>query len=44
MSKELNVIDTLVAESTEVATQPEMITLGDLSLALVGGGQGTVVF
>ena len=38
MSKELNVIDTL---ETEV-TAPELIKLDDLSLTLVGGGQGAV--
>ena len=44
MSKELNVIDTLVTETPEVAVQPEMIKLDDLSLALVGGGSGAVAF
>ena len=44
MSKELNTVDTLVTESTEAAVQPEMIKLDDLSLALVGGGSGGVVF
>jgi hypothetical protein len=44
MSKELNIIDTLVAESAEVAVQPEMIKLDDLSLALVGGGAVGVAF
>jgi len=44
MSKELNVIDAPVIETAEVATQPEMIKLDDLSLALVGGGQAAVMF
>ena len=44
MSKELNTVDTLVAEFPEVAVQPDMIKLDDLSLALVGGGSGAVVF
>jgi len=44
MSKEMNVIDTPVAENAEVSTQPEMIKLDELSLALVGGGQAGVVF
>ena len=44
MSKELNIIDTVVTVTPEVAVQPEMIKLDDLSLALVGGGTVTVVF
>ena len=44
MSKELNVIDTFVTETSEVAVQPEMIKLDDLSLALVGGGMAGVLF
>jgi hypothetical protein len=44
MSKELNVIDSPVTEVAEIATQPEMIKLDDLSLALVGGGQASVCF
>ena len=44
MSKELNLIDTLVTETPAVAVQPEMIKLSDLSLALVGGGTITVAF
>ena len=44
MSKELNIVDTLVTEAPEVAVQPEMIKLSDLSLALVGGGSGVVAF
>ena len=44
MSKELNFIDTPVTDSAEVAAKPEMITLGELNLALVGGGQAGVVF
>ncbi len=43
MSKELNVIDTLVNETVEI-TAPEMIKLDDLSLALVGGGSAVVAF
>ena len=44
MSKELNIIDTIVTQAPEVAVQPEMIKLSDLSLALVGGGCGVVAF
>ncbi len=44
MSKELSVIDTPVIDTAEVAAQPEMIKLDDLSLALVGGGQASVCF
>ena len=44
MSKELNVIDTLVTDTPEVAVQSEMIKLDDLSLALVGGGSVVVAF
>lgn len=44
MSKELNVIDTEVNESSVVEVQPEIIKLDDLSLALVGGGAATVLF
>ena len=44
MSKELNLIDTIVTETAEVAVQPEMIKLDDLSLALVGGGSAAVFF
>ena len=44
MSKELNLIDTLATVSPEVAVQPEVIKLSDLSLALVGGGQAVVAF
>ena len=40
MSKELNVIESL--EVTEVTNTPELTKLDDLSLALVGGGQGAV--
>ena len=43
MSKELNLIDTVV-DTPEVAVQPEMIKLDDLSLALVGGGSVVVCF
>ena len=42
MSKELNVIDTLVTEQTEIVATPELIKLDDLSLALVGGGCAVV--
>ncbi len=44
MSKELNVIDTLATDAPEVSTQPDMIKLDDLSLALVGGGSAAVGF
>ncbi len=44
MSKELNLIDTLVTDAPEVAVQPEIIKLSDLSLALVGGGSVGVAF
>ena len=42
MSKELNVIDTLVIEQSEAVATLDMIKLDDLSLALVGGGSGLV--
>ncbi len=42
MSKELNLIDTLATEQAEIVNAPEMIKLDDLSLALVGGGLGSV--
>ena len=44
MSKELNLIDTLVTEAPEVAVQPEIVKLSDLSLTLVGGGSVGVAF
>ena len=44
MSKELNLIDTLVTETPEVAVQPEIVNLSDLSLTLVGGGSVGVAF
>ena len=44
MSKELNLIDAPATDVVEIATQPEMISLDDLSLVLVGGGQAGVVF
>ena len=44
MSKELNVIDIEVNESSVVEVQAERIKLDDLSLALVGGGAATVIF
>jgi hypothetical protein len=40
MSKELNLVDTLVTETPVVAA--ELVKLDDLSLALVGGGSGLV--
>ena len=42
MSKELNIIDTLVIEQSETVVATEIIKLDDLSLALVGGGGGVV--
>ena len=44
MSKELNLIDTIVTDTPEVAVQSEIVKLSDLSLALVGGGSVGVVF
>ena len=44
MSKELNLVDTLVTETPAVETQPEIVNLSDLSLALVGGGSVGVAF
>jgi hypothetical protein len=44
MSKELNLIDTIVTDAPEVDLQPDLIKLSDLSLALVGGGIADVVF
>ncbi len=44
MSKEINTIDCIVTEVSEVSTQPDMIKLDDLSLALVGGGSAAVGF
>ena len=44
MSKELNLVDAPATQAEEIATQPEMIKLDDLSLALIGGGQAGVVF
>ena len=44
MSKELNIVDALVTEGPEVAVQPEIFKLSDLSLALVGGGSVVVCF
>ena len=44
MSKELNLIDTIVTDTPEVAVQPEIVKLSDLSLALVGGGSACVAF
>ena len=38
MSKELNIIDTLAIEQSEVAATTDISELNDLSLALVGGG------
>ena len=42
MSKELNVIDRPVHELADTVESPTLIKLDDLSLALVGGGQGAV--
>ena len=44
MSKELNIIDTVITQTVEVAIQPEIMKLDDLSLALVGGGEACVSF
>ncbi len=44
MGKELNVVDTPVVDAPEVAIQPEIIKLDDLSLAIIGGGAATVLF
>ena len=44
MNKEFNVADTLVIEAPEVAAQPEVVKLDDLSLALIGGGSVGVAF
>ena len=44
MSKELNLIDTLIDHTAELVVQPELITLDDLSLTLVGGGQAGILF
>ena len=42
MSKEFNIIDTLVIEQSETIVASEVTKLEDLSLALVGGGSGLV--
>ena len=42
MSKEFNIIDTLVIEQSETIVASEVTKLDDLSLALVGGGSGLV--
>ena len=42
MSKEFNIIDTAAIESIEPAVQVEPVTLDDLSLALIGGGNACV--
>ena len=42
MSKEFNIVDTLVIEQSETIVAPEVTKLDDLSLALVGGGSGLV--
>ena len=42
MNLELNVIDTLATDQSDIVVAPEMIKLDDLSLALVGGGGGVV--
>jgi len=44
MSKELNLIDAPAIEITEIAVQPDLIKLDDLTLALIGGGEAAVVF
>ena len=44
MSKELNLIDAPAIEAIEIAVQPDMIKLDDLTLALIGGGEAAVVF
>ena len=38
MSKELNIIDTLAIDQSEVAVATDISELNDLCLALVGGG------
>ena len=42
MSKELNVIDSVIVEQSDAVVATEIIKLDDLSLALVGGGGGMV--
>ena len=42
MSKELNVIDRPAADQADAAATVELVTLDQLSLALIGGGQGAV--
>ena len=42
MNKELNVIDSVIAEQSGVVVAAEIVKLDDLSLALVGGGGGMV--
>ena len=42
MSKEFNIVDTLVIEQSETIVASEVTKLDDLSLALVGGGSGLV--
>ena len=42
MSKELNIIDSPINALADAVATPELIKLDDLSLALVGGGQGLV--
>lgn len=42
MSKELSVIDSIIAEQAEADVAVDILNLDDLSLALVGGGGGMV--
>ena len=42
MSKELSVIDSIIAEQAEADVSVDILNLDDLSLALVGGGGGMV--
>ena len=42
MSKEMNVIDLSATEQTGTQPALEFVKLDDLSLALIGGGQGAV--
>lgn len=44
MSKELNLIDAPVLETAEISATPDLISLDDLALALIGGGEAAVVF
>ena len=42
MSKELSVIDSIIAEQAEADVTVDILNLDDLSLAFVGGGGGMV--